>query len=359
MDSNHYQNNFDFLRFVAASMVIISHSFPLTGLIEPKLISGATLGYLGISIFFITSGFLITKSWDQEKIIKSFIWKRFLRIIPGLIFASIIVTFIIGPLVTTFNLIDYIFNIQTYRFFFFSLFFPAWNIIPFDNLPGVFMTNPLSGFVNGPLWTLVYEEGMYMLVIIFGIIGFLYKKIIMIPLILSSFGVLIILHSIYSNMISIFVPGSLIGVVISGLTFFCYFFIASLFYLNNKNNTYSIKIFLILAIIFIISSFTVYFQFLAVIILPYIVLFIAHQKIPHINKFGKYGDFSYGMYIVAWPIQQVIVLFFPGLNIMYYIAFCFLFTFPLAYISWNFIESKALSRKKNLPRFQFPFKYFK
>jgi len=356
MDSNHYQNNFDFLRFFAASLVILSHSFPMIGLVEPKLISGATLGYLGISIFFITSGFLITKSWNQDKIIKSYIWKRFLRIIPGLIFASIIVTAIIGPLVTTFNLIDYIFNSQTYRFFFFASFFPAWNVIPFNNLPGVFINNPLSGQVNGPLWTLVYEAGMYILVIIFGIVGILYKKIVMIPLIICSFGSLILLNSYYAPMISAFIPGIFSGVVIPGLTFFCFFFIGSLLYLHNKNNAYSTKIFIILVTALIISSFTVYFLFFTIITLPYIVLFIAHLKISHVNTFGKYGDFSYGMYIFAWPVQQLIVVVFPGMNILYYIPCCFLFTFPLAYISWNYIESKALSRKKNVPRFHFPLK---
>lgn len=355
MDPNHYQNNFDFIRFVAASFVIIAHSFQLIGLVEPKSNSWMTLGYLGLAIFFITSGFLITKSWDQDRIIKLFIWKRFLRIIPGLIFASIIVTLIIGPIVTTFSLFDYFFNIQTYRFFFFSIFFPAWNLIPFDNLPGVFINNPVSGLVNGPLWTLVYEAGMYLLVIIFGIIGILHKKIIMIPLIFISYVVLIIMRN-YSNLVSVFIPINLIDflpVVTPIIIFFCFFFTASLFYFYNKNNTYSIKIFLILTTVFIITSFTTTYQFFSIITLPYMILFIAHQKIPHLNNFGKYGDFSYGMYIFAFPIQQTIVLFFPGLNIIYYIAMCFLFTFPLAYISWNFIESKALSWKKNLPRFLF------
>jgi peptidoglycan/LPS O-acetylase OafA/YrhL len=218
------------------------------------------------------------------------------------------------------------------------------------------MNNPLSGQVNGPLWTLVYEAGMYILVIIFGIFGILYKKIVMIPLLFCSFGLLILLNSYYATMISVFIPGIFSGIVIPGLTFFCFFFIASFLYLHNKNNAYSIKIFLVSAIALIISSFTVYFIFFTIVTLPYIILYIAHLKIPRVNKFGRYGDFSYGMYIFAWPVQQAIVLFFPGMNIQYYIPCCFLFTFPLAYISWNYIESKALSMKKNVPRFHFPFR---
>jgi peptidoglycan/LPS O-acetylase OafA/YrhL len=94
---------------------------------------------------------------------------------------------------------------------------------------------------------------------------------------------------------------------------------------------------------------TNYFLVVLVITLPYLVLFIAHYPVPHLNKLGKFGDFSYGLYIFAWPIQQTILVYFKDIQILVYISLSFLFTVPMAYISWHFIESKALSHKKDLP----------
>lgn len=57
--TDNYNNNFDFLRFVAAFIVFFGHCFILSGTPHPSILS-----YLpdGVLVFFIISGFLITKS---------------------------------------------------------------------------------------------------------------------------------------------------------------------------------------------------------------------------------------------------------------------------------------------------------
>jgi peptidoglycan/LPS O-acetylase OafA/YrhL len=133
------------------------------------------------------------------------------------------------------------------------------------------------------------------------------------------------------------------------LPLFLFFFISSTLYFWYKKKKFSPTLFILLLLILIISSFTDYFFIFFIFTFPYIILFIAHYPIPKLNKLGRFGDFSYGLYIFAWPIQQTILVFINDIAIGMYIILCYIFTFPVAYISWHFIESKALSHKKDIP----------
>lgn len=62
------------------------------------------------------------------------------------------------------------------------------------------------------------------------------------------------------------------------------------------------------------------------------------------NRFGKFGDFSFGLYLYAFPIQQL----FSNLgvnNFMLHISLSTMTAMVLAVISWRFIEEPALSLK--------------
>ena len=102
------KNNFDFIRLMAASLVIFSHCFPLTlpseNAEEPLMIvSGGqiTLGNLSVMIFFVVSGFLITQSFVYSQDLRKFLLARVLRIFPALIFLILATVFILGPIVST------------------------------------------------------------------------------------------------------------------------------------------------------------------------------------------------------------------------------------------------------------------
>ena len=115
-----FSNNFDFLRFIGAFLVIFSHSFVLTSGFnngEPlfNLTGILTLGGTGLLIFFVISGFLIAQSWNIHNSPSQFIWNRLIRIVPGLIGVAVVTVFIIGPLVTTFPLSDYFKNPMTLK----------------------------------------------------------------------------------------------------------------------------------------------------------------------------------------------------------------------------------------------------
>ena len=89
------ENNFDFLRFFAAALVLFAHSYPLVGRREDEpltLLTGYEKGgSIAVGIFFVMSGYLIASSWLASSSPKSFLIKRALRIFPALIVAVLLV----------------------------------------------------------------------------------------------------------------------------------------------------------------------------------------------------------------------------------------------------------------------------
>jgi peptidoglycan/LPS O-acetylase OafA/YrhL len=83
------------------------------------------------------------------------------------------------------------------------------------------------------------------------------------------------------------------------------------------------------------------------VVLPYLIFVLAYLPKGKVLKFNKYGDYSYGVYIWAFPIQQIVVWQLPSLNIIEHAGVAFALTLPIAMLSWNLIEKKALKLKSN------------
>lgn len=152
-----HMNNFDFLRFFAAAMVIYCHSFALgTGRFdkEPMFVYSCGqfhFGTLAVVIFFIMSGFLVTMSFDRSISAGSFFYNRVLRIFPGLVFVVIVTAFLLGPFVSSLPLHEYFTNSHTYSYL---MTITLRGHSAHDFLPGVLSRNILPNTVNGSLWTL-------------------------------------------------------------------------------------------------------------------------------------------------------------------------------------------------------------
>ncbi len=97
----------------------------------------------------------------------------------------------------------------------------------------------------------------------------------------------------------------------------------------------------------IISNWAGYFHYMWILFSPY--LLIATAIILPLSGFSKYGDFSYGIYVYAFPIQQTIVyLLYPNINEIQLMLYAFVITLIVAVISWKLIEKPALSLKSKI-----------
>lgn len=357
-EDRRFDNNYDFLRFVAALMVVFFHSYALLriGKSEPLYIFTGFMdfGVLGVVIFFVISGYLITQSWRNNPSLLKFYWNRILRIVPGLVCLALFTVFIIGPLVSNKSIVDYFSNGITWSYF---RIITVLGILPQTPLlPGVFINNPYPNAVNGSLWTLPAEFVMYMLISAFGVLGLLYRKKLMLVI---TIGISVIYLFCNINELADFQYITQFGLYqkmfalinLNGHIFIypIFFLIGSLYNLYGKSIKYDVKLIGIMALIWILSFKTAMFYPASMVCLPYIILGIANLRIPHLNQITKYGDFSYGLYIYAFVIQQTIIYFIKDISMPALFVTSLLASLAFAVLSWKYVEAKALKLKSVNP----------
>lgn len=154
-------NNFNLIRFLAASMVLYNHSFAVARRFsdaQPVASYGRSPGAIAVDVFFITSGFLVTGSLLSRRSAASFLSARALRIFPALWVMLCLTVFVLGPLLTASPAWTCLHSLQTWGYLGKNGVLVggiAWA------LPGLFLTNPLPNVVNASLWTLEPEVHMY------------------------------------------------------------------------------------------------------------------------------------------------------------------------------------------------------
>lgn len=336
---NSRSNNFDIIRFLAAFLVILKHSNALLGQ-EQSLISHHNLPFLGVPIFFTISGYLITISAINSKNTIVYFWKRLLRIIPGLAVALLFTVFILGPIISQINIQDYFSNPLTYRHLLMVSLYKMEN-----SIPNLFSDNLLTG-VNGSLWTLKYEFTCYILVFVLITFRAHKFKYFMLLFFIGGISARIYLGDNfydynYRNQYAL--GHNIMYLVQWGF----YFFAGMIFYLFKDKIPLKGKLVLIATIIYILilwidADLLTYYQY---VFIPYALFYISF--IPSkLNNFGKHGDFSYGMYIYAFPIQQTfIVLLGASIHPLLLTLISAITVFCLSYLSWNFVEKPCLKLK--------------
>lgn len=325
-------NNFDFLRFFAAALIILTHSYALSHGDHSKeilhiLTNGLEdFGTVALKAFFIISGFLITQSYERTNDILIFFKSRALRIFPGLIFVVFMTTFILGPLVTKHSAADYFSDFLTYKYLL-SVFLIKIQV----HLPGVFENNIYKGVVNGSLWTLLYEFGCYIVVGLLGITEMLKKRVVLAVFITSFF-----LHFLDIDSFTLY----------HSLYFLTYFMSGAVLYMYREYIYISSKFAVVCVILLCISSVLGALKVTMPMLGTYIIIYLAYNPKIKLNSFASKGDFSYGLYIFGFPIQQLIVQRFGGSMNSY---LNFVISFPLvlacAFISWHLIEKECLKLK--------------
>jgi peptidoglycan/LPS O-acetylase OafA/YrhL len=335
----HRHNNFDLIRLAAALMVIFAHAYLTTGQLKNEPLSKALgfidFGALGVSIFFTISGYLVTKSWRRQPTPGRFVWARVLRIFPGLLTCALFLVFIIGPLNTSLPLRQYFTNSACYDYLWrtFTLHNPA------SGLPGVFLTNPSKGDVDGSLWTLPAEVLFYGFLLLLGVVGLAWKRnfktiLMAIPLLL---GVGLFFYGInFSAVIMLYLYGW-------GWSFF----LGMLFCLVDVKTKINIPVLVLMLVIcgllfhFRVSFFRVFFDAT----LAYGIFVVAYHPKLFVKAAANRGDFSYGLYIYAFPIQQTVVAKLHTVRPLSNFIIALAITLPIAILSWYLVEQPMLSLK--------------
>jgi peptidoglycan/LPS O-acetylase OafA/YrhL len=332
-------NNFDALRLMAALLVIWGHQFPILGLPTP-LITHNEPGALGVVMFFAISGYLVTQSWRADPHLGRFALRRALRIWPGLTVAVLLCVVVLGPLVTTLPLREYFTSSGTLLYL-----RNLWLNMRFA-LPGVFESNPIVQSVNGPLWTIPLEVGCYVALGLAGVLGAVRTRWVA-PVVLV--GMMSALQWRYS------VPaGAAVPEWSFGLQYGMVFALGST--LAVWADLWRGRI-LAATSLWTVSCYALHIwgpQPLAsqaiILSLGGLAVLLGQASWPLLRSAGRWGDVSYGLYIYAFPIQQLLVTlgaqhwgFNPAL------AATLAASFTLAALSWHWVEKPALNFKPQRP----------
>jgi peptidoglycan/LPS O-acetylase OafA/YrhL len=330
------RNNFDLLRLLAALSVIFSHAFLLgegRQDIEPlmRLTGGQTiLGVVGVFIFFVISGFLVTMSFDQTGSAPRFLLKRALRIYPGLAACLLLSALALGPFVSALPAGEYFRHPDTWRYVIWNLLMDADQ----NSLPGVrFSGFPAGAVVDGPLWTLPCEVLMYLMVCALGL-----ARLIRLP----AIALLIV-----AGMVCVWFDTTSIDGVLPSAGWLLPFFASGMaLYRLKDSGIFRPAIALAAAAGLVVSAAFHLFVLLFPLFGGYLVIYLALEKRLPMVPAARWGDLSYGLYIYGWPVEQTVVRLSGGQAPWEKV---FALSLPvaaaLAFLSWHVVEKRALALK--------------
>ena len=342
-------NNLNLLRMVAASSVLFSHSYALTGhmLDEPVAVAtaqGTDAATIGVVVFFAISGFLIAQSLARTSSLIAYAVSRALRIVPGLMVAKLFCVLVIGWYATSLTSGAYWTHADTWRFL---LACPYFDVR--DRLPGVFEHNPYPLAVDGSLWTIPIETWCYAAAAVLAFVSLLRRR--------AAFTVFVLIatipYALFPRTINAWLPGGGYGTI--PVLLFTFMFATGLFVCRHRvpvSLPLAAAVLVTLLIADIRSFGAVYYAGIA-----YVALVLAYHPRLRWRAYLRVGDYSYGTYVFAFPIQQFIIWRFGITEPPLLFALAFIMTIALAIVSWHAVEKPALRQKSSLRAWRPKFVY--
>jgi peptidoglycan/LPS O-acetylase OafA/YrhL len=340
-------------RLVMATGVILCHSWPLTGRHVSFEPAHQLLRDVWVDGFFAMSGFLITWSWFRHPVLRTFFLARGLRILPGLWVCLVITAFVIAPvgvliqggaagkLLLSLEPIKYVLS-------------NSGVMMLKTDVGGTPEGVPWPGQWDGSLWTLAFELLCYIAIAALGVVGLLRRRWL-IPALLA----LTLWWSASLGPTTGFaeeppIPGRPIDpaamtlfIQQSTARFAVMFFAGALLYQLRNVLPARWSLAAISVVIVLASSLLPNYRLVAAVPLAYAL--IVSGALIRTKWLNLRTDLSYGVYIYAWPIQQLLVICgLAFLNPFVFAIVAALATLPMAALSWFVVEKPALALKSRL-----------
>ncbi|KQQ68808.1 acyltransferase family protein [Microbacterium sp. Leaf320] len=330
-------NSLNLFRLGLAAIVLFAHSWYIAGRGTGPQVSGENLGTWAVAGFFVLSGFLITRSRLRTSA-GDYLLHRIARIYPAFLVCLLLTATVFGPLAALIahgTLTDYLTTPETPMQY-------VWGNMGLEvsnfGIGTTLDTVPYPNVWNGSLWTLYLEFLCYLVVWVVGALAVFRRSVI------PAAALFVISLLIWINL-GLFVEFGLdtnFGLFFKLLPFFmggaCAYFIIEKFGLNRWIGIVSLVIAVVLIAFVPRWGGQVSAPFLA-----YGLLFLS-AVIPQPSWISR-NDISYGFYIYAWPVQQLVVLVGGarwGMSV--YLALTVVGTTLLAAGSWYLIERPSMNR---------------
>ncbi|MDQ0623697.1 acyltransferase family protein [Paraburkholderia graminis] len=342
-------NNFDLVRLVAAVAVVYGHSYLLQAPDGSSDWVHNALGFdgfgaLGVYAFFLLSGMLVTASFDRQRSAPRFAVLRIARLWPAVALGSLVTVFIVGPLFTTLPLREYFSSGMTWS-----------NLDNFSTivmntgwaLPGVFEHNRFPVDVSSPLWTLPLQVRCYLIVLAAGMLGLLSSP--RGALLAAALGIAAFVLRVHlpPHLTPHSLPLVQIGLrdfseTPGGYSFWPepFFMLGVLLYgLRERIDIHGLMT-LALTMVFLVFRDTAGAQPLFYLAFVYGVLWVGTT--PLLRRFVPRHDYSYGIYLYGFMVQQCVANIAPQLSHVTAVLIAAPFIVLCAALSWHCVERPVL-----------------
>ncbi|MGA3148530.1 MAG: acyltransferase [Acidimicrobiales bacterium] len=367
------RNSLNFLRLAMCLTVIISHGITLGGFGNEWIFGRTTLALPSLFGFFCLSGFLIAGSATNNRVGR-YLWQRFLRIMPGYWVCLIVTAFLIGALAwshehhrATCTVLSCYYSLPRSGPFLYLYhdWLLAMNQVNIGPTP---LGGPVPYFWNNSVWTLLPEVFCYAILAGLAGLGLLRRRGVVVAL---ACGMWLLEVAIawggpankvpYSFGPFILTPVFLFGVV----TLTPVFLAGAVLYLYRDKVWDSGWLALGFLAVFAagawlpffgqeMTRFNHYLPGATSVMAPalaYPLLWLGIHLPSLFQKIGARNDYSYGVYIYGWPVQQLLGIW--GVQHWGYAVFTLSSiagAMAFAVVSWHLVEKHALRLKKIDPR---------
>lgn len=324
-----HKNNFDFLRLIAALMVLFAHQFALLGRQAPAVGGRFEPGAIAMYTFFSISGYLVAQSWMSDPHVWRFMARRALRIWPALLLTTVVCAFVLGPVVTTLPASAFFASPDTYKYL-------SWLRLrsSFD-LPGVFANLPFPRAVNGSLWSIPLEVHWYLILLLLALVGLMRYRWLIVAI---TFCFAVYHFGIYHAETN--KPQWTNEYGLYFCTGACLYLLRDLWVDRRLLIAASASTFSIVLASIGHQSIAAWVAW------PVIIVALGTSSTPVLRRFGRFGDLSYGAYVFAFPVQQTLVWATSAKwSVVQCLSIVIPVTLALAFVSWHFVEKPALRLK--------------
>jgi peptidoglycan/LPS O-acetylase OafA/YrhL len=337
----HRNHQFDFLRILFATLVILAHAPELTDGNNSREIfsrlthSHVSFGALGVDGFFLLSGFLIVNSWQQNPELLNFLRKRLLRIIPGYLVAALLSTLVVGLLAPG---IDHFFRHLDIHFIK-SIF-----AVDSPSTPSVLPGQPYPD-VNGSMWTIQYELRCYIIVALLGLCGFFRRPALWLATTIVFLIAMVSPLKIYCHWPLSLYP--IIGDPTQVFRLTAVYFVGGCFFLYRDRIPFR-PLFVyvsILALLCVRFFDPTYMELALVLFGSYLMFYFGRLSTKCLAWMKNVPDISYGVYLYGWPVISLWIWYRHGSPWIAFLASTVI-CFGLGWMSWHFIERPALTLKR-------------
>lgn len=349
---NGNNNSLGLIRLVLASLVIFDHAFPLGDFgVDPvkELTQGqASLGSLAVGGFFAISGYLIAKSGMSGDVVQ-FMWRRTLRIFPAYWTVLLVTGFLIAPLIwwlgygrelagyfTPGGGVTYFLSNWTLRIGNYGIHDLLATTTPYGEIAG-------QSVFNGSIWTLIYEWNCYLIIAVMVLFGILRNARIIVPILTAFYFVLQIMAIVDLNAVGLVIPQLADP---NGISLTLTFLLGSTLAVYSRTVPFDDRLGILSAILLLVTLRYGGFLTVGTIAGAYLVMYLAARLPAAVQWIGKKNDYSYGVYIYGFLVQQVLAyLGVQRLGYVPFVAISLVVTFGFAWLSWHGVEKWAMRLK--------------